>query len=106
MTKVLPPNGGTPEEVATAVNAALKGNLNSTDSVTLSASVASTTVLDHRVGTNTKVFLSPQTANASAEMGNGTIYIDPADYVLKTSYKIRHANNAQTDRTYSTVLLG
>lgn len=106
MTRVLPNNGGTPEEVATAVNGALKGKLNSVDTVTLAAGAASTTVSDPRIGSATAIFLIPQTVNAAAEIGNGTLYIKPSDYVLKTSFKITHANNAQVDRTYGLVILG
>ena len=106
MTKALPLYGGTPQEVATAVNQALRGKINSLDSVTLTANAASTTVADERIGASTVVLLMPQTANASAEVGAGTIYIKPSDYVLKTSYKITHANNAQTDRIFGVAILG
>lgn len=106
MTQVLPPNGGSPQEVATALNQALKGKINSVGTVTLTAGAASTTVTDPKIGSATVIILFPQTANAAAELGNGTLYIKPADYVLKTSYKITHANNGQADRTYSTVILG
>ena len=106
MTDSLPPNGGTPVQVATAVNQALRGKINSVDTVTLTASVASTTINDPRIGSATVIILFPQTANAAAELGNGTLYIAPADYVLKTSYKITHANNAQTDRTYGVLIVG
>lgn len=106
MTKVLPPTGGSPDEIATAVNGALKGKLNSVDAVTLTAGAASTTVNDPRIGSATAVFLIPQTANAAAEIGNGTLYISPANYVLKTSFAITHANNAQVDRIFGVVILG
>jgi hypothetical protein len=106
MTKVLPPNGGDPREVAVAVNQALAGKLNCIDTVTLTAGAASTTVSDPRIGSNTAIILFPQTANAAAEFGNGTLYIAPGNYTLKTSFVITHANNAQTDRTYSVAILG
>lgn len=82
------------------------GALNCLNDVTLAANAASTTVTTPLVGTGKRVFLTPQTANAAAEIGAGTVYIDPADYVAKTSFKITHANNAQTDRTFGWVILG
>ena len=106
MTQVLPPNGGSPQEIATAVNQALRGKINSVDTVTLTAGAASTTVIDPKIGSATVIVLFPQTANAAAELGNGTLYIKPSDYVLKTSYKITHANNGQTDRTFAVAILG
>jgi hypothetical protein len=106
MTQVLPPNGGDPREVAVAVNQALNGKINSVKTVTLTANVASTTVNDPRIGSNTAIILFPQTANAAAELGNGTLYIAPGNYTLKASFVITHANNAQTDRTYSVAILG
>lgn len=105
-TPTLPLRGATPEAIATAVNAALSGKLNSFGTVMLGTSVGSTTVLDPRVGVNSAVFLFPQTANAAAELGNGTAYIAPADHVNKTSFKITHANSATTGRTFFWLLIG
>jgi hypothetical protein len=96
--------GGTPREVASTVNQLLDGKINAVSSVTLTANVSSTTVSDPRIGSTTLVFLTPETANAAAELA--TLYIAPADYVSGTSFKIHHANNAQTDRTFGYALLG
>lgn len=106
MTQVLPPSGGEPRDVAVAVNSALAGKINSVFSVTLTANAATTTVNDPRVGANTVILLFPQTAHAATEIGNGTLYIAPSGYTLKTSFVITHANNAQTDRIFSAVILG
>lgn len=106
MTQVLPPAGGSPRDVAVAVNSALAGKINSVFTVTLTANVASTTINDPRVGADTVILLFPQTAHAATELGNGTLYIAPSGYTLKTSFVITHANNAQTDRTFGAVLLG
>jgi hypothetical protein len=70
----------------------------------LTESVATTTVTDFRVGNETTILWSPTTANASAEMGNGTIYHSAT--VAGTSFTLTHANNAQTDRTFNYALLG
>ena len=105
-TLLLPPSGAAPRDVATALNLALKGKLNSTGNVTLAASTGSTVVKDVLVGTNSVVLLFPQTAHAAAEIGNGTIYAAPGNYVNATSFTLTHANNAQTDRTFGYCLLG
>jgi hypothetical protein len=105
-TPLLPPQGASDRDIAKAVNQALQGKINSVFTVTLTHDAASTTVNDPRIGSNTAIILFPQTAHAAAEMGNGTLYIDPANYTLKTSFVITHANNAQTDRTFSVVILG
>lgn len=80
-----------------------QGKLANTGVVTLTANVASTVVTDNRVGANTFVGLMPQTANASAEIGAGTIYIATQG---KQTFTITHANNAQVDRTFRYCLLG
>ena len=105
-TPGLPQSGATPEAIAVAVNAILNGKINAFGSVTLTANAASTTVTDSRVSVNSAVFLFPQTANAAAEFGNGTVYIKPGDHVNKTSFKITHANNANADKTFSWLLIG
>ena len=45
----------------------------------------------------------PKTANASAEQGNGTIFISAR---ANGSFTITHANNSQTDRQYGYIIIG
>lgn len=78
---------------------------NSVDTLTLSASVASTTLSDARIGRNTVVLYTPTTANGSAEIGNGTIY-QTYPNATEGQAVINHANNAQTDRTFAYALVG
>ena len=99
----LPQAGGTPREVSSAVNLLLEGKLNSTGSFTLTASATSTTVTDLRAGSSSVVLYTPITANASAEVGNGTIYISARN---KQNFVITHANNGQTDRNFIYVVIG
>jgi|SRR5581483_3856117 len=107
VSRLLPPDGTeNTRDVATAINQALKGKINSTGTVTLTHDAASTTVSNALVSSSSVILLMPQTAHASAEVGNGTIYIQPSDTVAKTSFKITHANNTQVDRTFSYVILG
>ncbi len=99
----LPQNGGTPRDVAEVVNRALDGGINATGSVTLTASAATTAVADKRLSATSYFGLMPTTANAAAEIGNGTIYVSAQG---KQTLTLTHANNSQTDRTYRYCILG
>lgn len=105
MTLALNPSTPTPREIAERVNAVLRGKINSIGTVTLTANAGSTTV-KAAVGSMSVVLLMPQTANAAAEIGNGTLYIAPSNYVKDTSFQITHANNSQADRAYGFAILG
>ena|SRR5579859_8144551 len=97
------PTGEDPRGVAEVLNRLVDGKINSVSSVTLAANAASTTLSDIYVGGGSFIGLMPMTANAAAELGNGTLYFStPA----KQAVVINHANNAQVDRTYTYVVLG
>lgn len=89
---------------ALAINEILNGKINSISTVTLTASAASTTVTDFRVSTDSVILFMPTTANASAEIGNGTMYVSTR--TAGESFVITHANNAQNDRTFAYAILG
>jgi hypothetical protein len=93
----------TPREVSEVVNGLLDGRSNNTGSVTLRASNATTVVADLRAGPESIVSLMPTTANASAEVGAGTIYVSTR---AKQSFTLTHANNGQSDRTYAYTVIG
>ena len=89
--------------LADAVNNILRGKLNNTGDLTLTASSATSTLTDIRIGTESVIVLMPKTANAAAELGNGTLYFGtPGDGTVT----VNHANNAQTDRTYRYAVIG
>ena len=92
-------------KLAEAINRLYDGKINARGTVTLTASQATTTLTDRRIGAETIVVLVPTTANASAEYGNGTIY-QTFPNVTKGQAVLNHANNAQTDRKYGFALLG
>ena len=79
------------------------GRSNAAGSVTLAAGAASTTVAAENCAPGSAVFLFPKTANAGAALAAGTTFISS---VVKQSFTISHANNAQTDRTFFYVCLG
>ena len=85
------------------VNNIMRGKINATLDVTLTVSAASTTVNDARIGGNCGIYLMPLSANAAAEIGNGTIWWGTAGSQTVT---LNHANNAQADRTFRLLLIG
>src|SRR3990167_4571307 len=65
-------------KIAETLSAVLDGKLNNRISTTsLTANAATTTITDERIGPDTVVVLTPTTANAAAEIGNGTLYQTP-----------------------------
>lgn len=83
-------------------NTMLRGGLNNAIDVTLTANASTTTISDYRIGGSTRLAIYPMTVNAAAELGNGTFYYSTP---TKNAVVLNHANNAQTDRTFS-ILLG
>ncbi len=92
-------------KLAEVVDSLSDGKINATGTVTLTASQATTTLSDRRIGLNTKVFLTPVTANASAEIGAGAIY-QTLPNTTEGQAVLNHANNSQSDRTFGFALLG
>lgn len=80
-----------------------QGALNNTATVTLTANAGSTVVTDKRAGGFSFIGFMPTTANAAAELGNGTLYVSSQ---AKQTFTITHANNAQADRTFTYCILG
>lgn len=100
------PLGGPSEmhrrQLAEASNRILQGQVNWTLAVTLVVSSATTTVADSRLGASSAVLACPLTADAAAEIGNGTMWFVPT----VGSLTINHANNTQADRSFMLVFLG
>lgn len=93
--------------LAESIRSVMDGKLLSTGSATLTANVATTAVVDYRLGNNTVILFQPMTANAAAEIGAGTMYVKTTDYdIPNRTFTINHANNAQTDRVFRYFLVG
>ena len=90
-------------KVVLAINNILRGKTNNTGSVILTENSATSTLTDIRIGINSVILLQPTTANASAEIGAGTIYFDDPG---NGSVVINHANNVQTDRIFKYAIIG
>lgn len=84
---------------------AFNGRSNATGLVTLKASATQTTVNPtdatnpgaQNVSPNSRIFLFPTTANAAA--AGATTFIAVAD-ITRQQFKVTHASNTQTDRTF------
>ena len=85
------------ETLRQTINQMMQGGGNQTGSVTLTANAATTTVTDHAFAAAMVPVFTPTTANASAEVGAGTMYVSSR---TNGSFVVTHANNAQTDRTF------
>lgn len=102
-TRTLPLTGGTPRDVAQAVNSILQGKINSVGTVTLTAGAGTTTVNNPLVTANSFIDFRPQTANAAAI---ALPYVLKANITEGTSYVITHANDANADKTFVVAILG
>lgn len=89
--------------IARTVNLLLRGKSNSVkvETFTLTAGATSTTLTDERLGDMTVVSFMPLTANAAT--AKGTIWIDTQ---LQGSCVVHHANNAQTDKSFTVMFTG
>ena len=90
-------------EISQVVNNILEGKLNSTGSVTLTASAATTVVNDNRSGYESVILFMPTSANAAAEQGAGGMFVSSRG---KQTFTITHANNSQSDRTSDYIIIG
>lgn len=89
--------------IVMAIGQLAEGRSNAHGTVTLTANVTTTTVTAVTCGSGATPILTPTTANASAEFGNGTIYVGT---VSNGSFIITHANSAQTDRIFKWAAIG
>jgi hypothetical protein len=100
---VLSPDESDQRKINTAINQLAEGRSNAVGAVTLAPNAATTTVSAGNCGAGSVVLLSPLTAHAAAELGNGTIFVST---VTNGSFTLSHANNAQTDRVFGFVAVG
>lgn len=89
----------------TAIKQLIEGRSNAAGVFTLTASAATSTITAPTCSPSCAVIVCPATANAAAEIGNGTMYIAEAT-IIAGSFVVTHANNAQTDRTFRYVCIG
>lgn len=90
-----------PKRVIDTINLILKGRMNNTGSVTLTANAATTAVSDNRFESSMVPLLTPTTANAATALA--TTYVSARD---TGTFTLTHANDAQTDKTFLYVRVG
>lgn len=89
--------------IAQAVNSILGGKVNATIDVTLTASAATTTLNDSRIGYYSAVIPAmAMTAHAATALAAG-IYIDT---MKSGSCVVHHNNTADTDKTIRFLIIG
>lgn len=91
------------KKIVLAVQQLAAGRSNAVGSVTLATGVATTNVSTPNCASGSTPILTPASANAAAELGNGTIFISA---VANGSFTITHANSATTGRTFLYAVLG
>jgi hypothetical protein len=85
------------KKIVLAIQQLAAGRSNATGTVMLATGAASTVVTNKNCAAGSTPILTPTTASASAEFGNGTIYVSA---VANGSFTITHANSAATGRTF------
>ena len=90
-----------PPDVRMAINELISGRNNATGTVTLTANATTTTLENANISEYSNVFLTPKTANASAELAAGFLYIDG---YTSGQCTIHHRNDTTTDRTFGYVI--
>ncbi len=87
--------------VSTSLNNTINGKLNSTGTITLTASATSTTLTDARIGGNSVILFMPTTANGRTAL-NGLHVSARAN----GSATITHASSGNTDQNLSYCVIG
>jgi len=91
------------KKIILALQQLAAGRSNAVGSVTLATGSAATIVAAENCAQGSTPILTPASASAAAEVGNGTMYVST---VAKGSFTITHANSATPGRTFLYAILG
>ncbi len=91
------------KKIVLAIQQLAAGRSNAVGSVTLATGSATTAVSTPNCAPGSTPILTPATANAAAELGNGTMYVSA---VANGSFTVTHANSATAGRTFLYAILG
>lgn len=91
------------KKIVLAIQQLAAGRSNAVGTVTLAMGAATTTVATSNCAAGSVPILVPVSANAAAEVGNGTMYVSA---VANGAFTIAHANSATTGRTFLYAILG
>ncbi|MGC2780723.1 MAG: hypothetical protein WA418_34315 [Bradyrhizobium sp.] len=91
------------KKIILALQQLAAGRSNAVGSVTLSSGTSTTVVADKNCSVSSTPILTPATASAAAELGNGTIYVSA---VANGAFTLTHTSSAATTRAFLYALLG
>jgi hypothetical protein len=91
------------KKIVLAIQQLAAGRSNAAGSVTLATGSATTTVSTASCAVGSTPILTPASANAATEVGNGTMFISA---VTNGSFTITHANSATAGRTFLYAVVG
>lgn len=87
--------------VSTSLNNTINGKLNSTGTITLTASATSTTLTDERIGGDSVILFMPTTVNGKTAFAN--LFVSARSNGTAT---LTHASSSNTDQTFGYVVIG
>jgi len=91
----LPSEGGSPRDVASAVNLLIDGKHNAKGTFTLTPFATTTTVEDYRVSEDSVISWTPTTLSSATEMNH--MYVSSRG---KHTFTLVHQNKSDTDATF------
>ncbi len=91
------------KKIILALQQLAAGRSNAVGTVTLATGSAITVVTDKNCAVGSTPLLTPVTANAATEIGNGTVYVSA---VANGSFTITHANSTTAGRNFLYALQG
>lgn len=89
--------------IVLAIRDLFMGRSNASGSFTCTINQATTTVTAKNCGATSRIMITPTTANAATEQGNGTVYVSSK---AAGSFVVTHANNAVAGRTFDYAICG
>jgi len=92
-----------PIRILTAIRDLFQGRSNAVGTLTLNTGASTTVVSAQNCGRDSQPILTPLTATAAAELGNGTLYVAS---VSNGSFTLAHSNSSVSDRRFGFVCLG
>lgn len=91
------------KKIVLALQQLAAGRSNAVGSVTLTTGSSTTTVTTANCAAGSTPILTPASASAAAEVGNGSIYVSA---VANASFTITHANSVTAGRTFLYAIVG
>lgn len=91
------------KKIVLAIQQLAAGRSNAVGRVTLATGSSTTTVSTPNCAAGSTPILTPATANAAAEFGNGGVYVSA---VANGSFTITHTDSATAGRTFLFALVG